>query len=134
MEIHSNDRGKLGFGTCPNLNWVIGLGRSAKNWDLKLVKSQLNNQTRFGNLSKRSGKNWDLTFVKSQLSNQTRFGIYPNDRGKIRPGLEFIKTIGEKLGFDICQIAIEQSDPVWNLSKQSGKNWDLTLVKSQLGN
>uniref|UniRef100_A0A2N9FIT7 Uncharacterized protein n=1 Tax=Fagus sylvatica TaxID=28930 RepID=A0A2N9FIT7_FAGSY len=34
------------------------------NWDLTLVKSQLDNQTWFGNSSKRSGTNWDLTFSR----------------------------------------------------------------------
>uniref|UniRef100_A0A2N9EHE6 Aminotransferase-like plant mobile domain-containing protein n=1 Tax=Fagus sylvatica TaxID=28930 RepID=A0A2N9EHE6_FAGSY len=38
--------------------------RSGKNWDLRLVKSQLGGQTRLGNSSKRSGKNWDLTLSR----------------------------------------------------------------------
>jgi hypothetical protein len=35
-----------------------------ENWGLKLVKPQLDNQTRFGNSSKRSGKNWDSTLSR----------------------------------------------------------------------
>jgi hypothetical protein len=46
-----------------NLSWkffqIVG-----ENWGLKLVKPQLDNQTRFGNSSKRSGKNWDLTLSR----------------------------------------------------------------------
>uniref|UniRef100_A0A2N9EX88 Aminotransferase-like plant mobile domain-containing protein n=1 Tax=Fagus sylvatica TaxID=28930 RepID=A0A2N9EX88_FAGSY len=67
--------------------------RSGKNWDLRLVKSQLGNQTWFGNSSKRSGKNWDLTL--------SRIAIGWSD-----PVWKFIQTIGEKLGFETCQIAI----------------------------
>jgi hypothetical protein len=46
-----------------NLPWkffqIVG-----ENWGLKLVKPQLDNQTWFGNSSKRSGKNWDLTLSR----------------------------------------------------------------------
>ena len=56
-EIHPNGQGKIGIRNLSNLNWVIRPGleilkQLGKNWDLKLLKSQLDNQTRFGNLSK----------------------------------------------------------------------------------
>jgi hypothetical protein len=46
-----------------NLPWKF-FQMVGENWGLKLVKPQLDNQTRFGNSSKRSGKNWDLTLSR----------------------------------------------------------------------
>jgi hypothetical protein len=75
-----------------NLSWkffqIVG-----ETWGLKLVKPPLSGRTWFGNLSKRSGKNWDLR--PSQIA-----------IGWSDPVWKFIQTIGDKLGFDTCQIAI----------------------------
>jgi hypothetical protein len=46
-----------------NLPWKF-FQMVGENWGLKLVKPQLDNQTRFENSSKRSGKNWDLTLSR----------------------------------------------------------------------
>jgi hypothetical protein len=81
-----------------------------KNWDLTLVKSQLDNQTRFGNSSKRSGKNWDLTLVKSQLGNQTRSGNSSKRSGK---------------NWDLTLFKSQSGNQTrsGNSSKRSWKNW-----------
>jgi hypothetical protein len=75
-----------------NLPWKF-FQMVVENWGLKLVKPQLGNQTWFGNSSKRSGKNWDLTLSQIAI-------------GWSDPVWKFIQTIGDKLGFDTCQIAI----------------------------
>uniref|UniRef100_A0A2N9HT39 Uncharacterized protein n=1 Tax=Fagus sylvatica TaxID=28930 RepID=A0A2N9HT39_FAGSY len=94
--------------------------RSGKNWDLKLVKPQLDNQTWFGNSSKQSGKNWDLTLIKSQLGNQTRFW-------------KFIQMVGENWGLKLVKPQLDNQTWFGNSSKQSGKNWDLTLSRIAIG-
>jgi hypothetical protein len=75
-----------------NLSWKF-FQTVGETWGLKLVKPPLSGRTWFGNLSKRSGKNWDLT--PSQIA-----------IGWSDPVWKFIQTIGDKLGFDTCQIAI----------------------------
>ena len=57
------------------------------SWHLTLVKSQLGNQTRFGNSSKRLGKNCDLTLSQIAI-------------GYLDPVWKFIQMVGEKLWFD----------------------------------
>jgi hypothetical protein len=75
-----------------NLPWKF-FQMVRENWGLKLVKPPLSGRTWFGNSSKRSGKNWDLTLSQIAI-------------GWSDPVWKFIQTIGDKLGFDTCQIAI----------------------------
>jgi hypothetical protein len=75
-----------------NLSWKF-FQMVGENWGLKLVKPQLDNQTWFGNSSKRSGKNWDLTL--------SRIAIGWSD-----PVWKFIQTIGENWDLRLSRIAI----------------------------
>jgi hypothetical protein len=79
--------------------------------------------------------------------NLTWFGVFPNSWGIIEiwdlhksqlggicPGLEFFQTVGEKLGFEIyTNLNWGEFDPVWSLSKQSRKNWDLEFTQISIG-
>uniref|UniRef100_A0A2N9H2D1 Uncharacterized protein n=1 Tax=Fagus sylvatica TaxID=28930 RepID=A0A2N9H2D1_FAGSY len=91
-----------------------------ENWGLKLVKPQLDNQTWFGNSSKQSGKNWDLTL--------SRIAIGWSD-----PVWKFIQTVGENWGLKLVKPQLDNQTWFGNSSKQSGKNWDLTLSRIAIG-
>ena len=48
--------------------------------------------------------------------------------------MEFFQIVGEKLGFEIhTNLNWGESDPIWSLSKQSGKNWDLEFTQISIG-
>uniref|UniRef100_A0A2N9HB71 Aminotransferase-like plant mobile domain-containing protein n=1 Tax=Fagus sylvatica TaxID=28930 RepID=A0A2N9HB71_FAGSY len=122
-----------------NLPWKF-FQMVGENWGLKLVKPQLDNQTRFGNSSKRSGKNWDLTLSRIAIgpglgNSSKRSGTNWDltlSRIAIGPGLgNSSKRSGTNWDLTLSRIAIGPG--LGNSSKRSGTNWDLTLSRIAIG-
>ena len=110
-------------------------------------KSQLGSQTRFGSSSKRSGKNCDSTLCQiaigwsdpvwkliQTVGENWDLGIYTNLNWVVRPGSEVRPNGQGKIVIrHFVKSQLGGQTRFGNLSKRSGKNWDLEFTQISTG-
>ena len=117
---------KLGFGIYTNLNWEIWPGLES----FQIVEEKLG----FGIYTNLNWGIWPELESFQTVREKLGFGIYTNLNWGIWLSLESFQTVGEKLGFGIyTNLNWGESNSVWSISKQSGKNWDLGFTQISIG-